>query len=195
MIRPVDASIPISGRRAFGARRGTSIHQGVDLIAARGSPVVAVADGVVTHASRELASGFSGYGRIVVVRHGESGPWFLYAHLENVDVKPGERVQARDSLGSVGNTCFSKEDPTHRCSGAHLHFEVSPTRYPQASQAPRMDPVAYLSSGELGTPAPASTPATSTNARKPKTNAAAVAALALVGALWGFAMLITKGST
>ncbi len=158
MLRPVDAGIPTEGNRAFGTQRSaTHTHQGIDLVAPRGAPVRAVAGGTVTHASAKLERGFSGYGRHVVVRKGSAGPWFLYAHLDGVRVRPGDTVAQGQTIGTVGNTCFNKSDPGRLCGGKagagyHLHFEVSPRRYPQDSEAPRLDPVAWLSSGQRETP-------------------------------------------
>lgn len=136
---------PQTGRRSFGFQRtDTHKHQGIDLGAPRGTPVMSLIDGVVTHASDELAEGFSGYGRHVVVREGEDGPWFLFAHLESVDVVPGQRVSFAETLGTIGDSCFDKSDPSNVCKGVHLHFEVSPTRYPQGSEAPRIDPIEWI---------------------------------------------------
>lgn len=138
--------LPRYGRRGgyLDRRSATHLHRGIDLGAPEGTPVYAIAPGVVTHASAELGSGFSGYGGHVVVRLGTAGPWLLYAHLSRVDVRPGDSVAGGQLLGAVGRTCYSREEPRKLCGGAHLHFEVSPTPYPQDSEAPRLDPVAYL---------------------------------------------------
>lgn len=158
MLRPVDAGIPTEGNRAFGVQRSAEhTHQGIDMVARKGTPVRAVRGGIVTHASNGLAQGFSGYGRHVVIRVGSKGPWLLYAHLDHASVRPGDTVAQGQQIGTVGNTCFNREDPSHLCGGKagagyHLHFEVSPRRYPQPSEAPRLDPVAFLSSGTHETP-------------------------------------------
>ena len=79
-----------------------------------------------------------------MIRAGARGPWFLYAHLDRAQVVPGQRIGAGAQIGTVGRTCFRRDDPSALCSGSHLHFEVSPRAYPQDSEAPRLDPVAYL---------------------------------------------------
>jgi hypothetical protein len=148
MMRPIDnATLPTEGLRSFGFQRSaTHTHQGIDLPAREGVPVLAVAPGVVRHATHEWQQGFSGYGRVVVVEHPELGAWTLYAHLSEVLVAPGEVVSAGEMLGRVGRTAFTHEDHTaeFQTSGAHLHFEVSPRPYPQDSEAPRLNPVAWL---------------------------------------------------
>lgn len=143
-LRRLSGIVPTTGPRAFGASRETHTHNGVDLLIPRGTDVFAVADGTITHASDALETGFSGYGAHVVLREGNAGPWYLFAHLDGVNVKPGDRVSFGDVLGQVGDTCFDKTDGAKRCNGVHLHYEVSPTPYPQANTAPRRDPVAWL---------------------------------------------------
>jgi murein DD-endopeptidase MepM/ murein hydrolase activator NlpD len=148
MISPVkDAHIPIPpSRLSYGYQRTeTHKHQGIDLVAPLGTPVYAVEAGTVAHAVSEWRKGFSGYGRAVVIR-GNSGRWFLYAHLNDVYAREGDDVLEGQTIATVGNTAFTKDEPEAVVqSGAHLHFEVSPTPYPQESEALRLDPVAVLS--------------------------------------------------
>lgn len=108
---------PVSGglSSAFGSRADPidghrSEHQGVDLAAAIGTPVVAAGPGVVVSAGDS-----GGYGQRVVVDHGD-GLETRYAHLARIDVKPGDRLNAGQRLGEVGST--------GRTTGPHLHFEV-----------------------------------------------------------------------
>lgn len=141
------AKLPTRGILSWGYQRTDEHkHRGIDLPAPKGTPVLAAASGVVTHAYTTLAPGFSGYGRVVVVKHGKSGPWQLYAHLDKVYVVKGQTVKEGQQVGTVGTTCFRDSDPDAQCA-AHLHFEVSPRAYPQPSEAPRMDPVAWLQGG------------------------------------------------
>jgi len=86
-------------------------HKGQDIAGEEGSPVIAVADGVVRFA------GWSdkGYGYMVVVDHGSYQT--LYAHLRTDPVvNSGQTVSAGQLLGELGNTGFS--------TGPHLHFEI-----------------------------------------------------------------------
>lgn len=93
---------PFTGEREF--------HQGVDIVADRGTPVVATADGVVTRATR-----YMGYGKMVHISHGY-GMATRYGHLNEILVRPGQRVSRGDVIGRVGST--------GRSTGPHLHYEV-----------------------------------------------------------------------
>ena len=95
-------SDPFNGLRAM--------HEGVDLIARHGSPVLATASGVVTRSGRAGA-----HGQMIEIRHAEG--WVTrYAHLSRRLVAEGERVERGDVIGHLGNT--------GRSSGAHLHYEL-----------------------------------------------------------------------
>lgn len=100
----------------FGSRRrthggGGRNHSGIDIVVAKGTPVLAAADGTVTFAGE---SG-SGYGRIIKVDHG-GGMETWYAHLNAYSVKEGVPVPTGTKIGEVGRT--------GRASAYHLHFEV-----------------------------------------------------------------------
>lgn len=196
MPTPAAAKLPTSGIRSFGYERtGSHTHQGIDLVAPLGSPVESMARGVVTHASSELAQGFSGYGRHVVVRVGDAGPWLLYAHLDAVLVTPGERVTKGQQIGTVGRTCFDRSDPAKLCSAAHLHFEVSPRAYPQASEAKRMDPIRWLASlGETTIEIDPSQPQRPPVARESAAQPSSYLWPVLAGLAAGFALLLTVRS-
>ena len=88
------------------------LHEGVDISADSGVPVIAAADGVVVEAGTK-----GGYGRYVAVRHAESLTTF-YAHLGAIapGVKPGTAVKAGTVVGRIGSTGTS--------TGPHLHFEI-----------------------------------------------------------------------
>jgi murein DD-endopeptidase MepM/ murein hydrolase activator NlpD len=93
----------------FGPRSG-GLHQGIDLAAPHGAPVVATADGEVVLAGRKKR-----YGRIVVINHG-AGYETRYAHLSRISVRVGERVRRGQRIGRVGKS--------GNASGSHLHYEV-----------------------------------------------------------------------
>lgn len=87
-----------------------SWHQGIDISAPYGSPVVATAEGIV------VSSGWmSGLGITVVINHGD-GFTTLYGHLSKSIVKPGQKVKRWDTIGLVGST--------GRSTGNHCHYEV-----------------------------------------------------------------------
>ncbi len=93
---------PITGDRRF--------HSGTDLAAPTGTPVLAAADGTV-----QAANWMGGYGLTVIVNHA-SAQQTLYAHLSELFVQPGQRVEQGTVIGRVGSTGNS--------TGPHLHFEV-----------------------------------------------------------------------
>jgi murein DD-endopeptidase MepM/ murein hydrolase activator NlpD len=101
-----------------------SIHTGVDLDAPRGTPVLAAGSGQVMTVGYGLYSGIQNpkdpYGLAVSIRHdfGYDGKvlYTVYAHLEEARVWVGQRVEAGEQIGSVGDT--------GNADGAHLHFEV-----------------------------------------------------------------------
>jgi len=106
---PVERSLVVVTRE-FGAPRGGSSHQGIDLAAPAGTAVHATADGRVVVAGREKR-----YGRMVLVDHG-GGILTRYAHLKRIDVARGDRVRRGDRIGRVG--------ASGNASGPHLHYEV-----------------------------------------------------------------------
>ena len=84
-------------------------HNGVDYGAPLGTPVRSVADGVVESAGRQ-----NGYGNVVQLLH-SNGTSTLYAHLSQIDVREGQRVEQGQRVGAVGATGWA--------TGPHLHFE------------------------------------------------------------------------
>lgn len=125
---------PVPGRAIvspFGLRQlpwegNGRLHEGVDISADSGVPVVAVADGVVVEAGTK-----GGYGRFVAVRHAERLTTY-YAHLGAIgaNVKPGMAVKSGEPIGRVGSTGVS--------TGPHLHFEI------RDAQKRPLDPAMFL---------------------------------------------------
>lgn len=87
-------------------------HHGTDYAAPRGTPVSAVADGVVVSARRER-----GFGNVVKIRH-DATYTTLYAHLSRfaAGLRPGKRVNQGKVIGYVGSTGLA--------TGPHLHFQI-----------------------------------------------------------------------
>ena len=89
---------------------GTEFHQGIDIAADMGAPIVATADGVVT------AAGWNGgYGNMVDVDHG-GGIVTRYGHASAVAVTVGQQVRRGEVIAYVGST--------GRSTGPHVHYEV-----------------------------------------------------------------------
>ncbi len=100
------------------------LHTGVEFPAPESTPVLAAASGEVVVAGGDTAAhqvaGNEGYGNVVILEHklAEGGDilYTLYAHLSEIDVKPGQAVQAGSVIARVGDTGAA--------TGPHLHFEV-----------------------------------------------------------------------
>jgi hypothetical protein len=112
---PVAAARPRDLQSIFGDPRdgGRRQHEGVDIFAKRGTPVVSATDGVVLRVG-ETALG----GRVVWVWDPTRGLRFYYAHLDEQLVSTGELVDAGDVIGTVGNTGNARTTPPH------LHFGI-----------------------------------------------------------------------
>ena len=98
------------GRQVDKRFRTVTVHQGVDLRAAKGDPVKAVYPGKVA-----FAESFQGYGLLVILQHG-GGYYTLYGHLTGLKVRKGEKVRQGQMVGALGDTGSLK--------GAYLYFEV-----------------------------------------------------------------------
>lgn len=101
------------GGRASPGGIGSTNHGGIDLAAARGTPVVAPISGTI-----EAAGSMRGYGNAIYLR-GDDGRQYRFAHLDGFDVRSG-RVTAGQQIGRVGSTGNS--------TGNHLHFEIRDSR-------------------------------------------------------------------
>ena len=127
----VPSRMPVDGVQltsSFGMRnhpilRQRRQHNGVDLAAARGTPVYATADGMV-----EMAKYWGSYGNYVQIGHGGDLET-RYAHLSSYTVSDGQQVRKGDLIGYVGST--------GRSTGPHLHYEVRVSGEP-------VNPVPYM---------------------------------------------------
>lgn len=127
---PADGSVVSD----FGPRRAplpgaSSWHQGVDISAEHGDPVLATADGDVS-----FAGWSDGYGYLVIVDHG-FGFATRYAHNSEVLVSDGDPVQRGQAIARVGST--------GRSTGPHVHYEVHRHGVP-------VDPSLFLAMHEGG---------------------------------------------
>jgi len=113
------------GMRIHPISKAKKMHDGIDLRASIGTPVVATADGVVEYATKSS----TGYGYLVILSH-NFGFKTRYAHLQNIDVvRVGQFVKKGDLIGYSGNTGYS--------TGPHLHYEV---RFLERS----LDPINFM---------------------------------------------------
>ena len=109
---------PVSFIDTWGApRSGGRGHQGVDMMAARGTPVAAIFDGTISR----TGSG-SSLGGITIWMRSSAGDSFYYAHLDSIagGISSGTSVAAGQVIGTVGST--GNASPAY----PHLHFEYHP---------------------------------------------------------------------
>ena len=116
------------GNGFFGAERnGKRIHQGLDLFAEIGTPVLASRSGRVAAAAQN-----NGIGKFVIIKHPDSIVT-IYGHLSEIFVKKNQFVRQDEIIGSVGKT----GNANFRDIQPHLHFEVRKKGVP-------WDPLEYL---------------------------------------------------
>jgi murein DD-endopeptidase MepM/ murein hydrolase activator NlpD len=116
-------------------RAGTGWHQGNDIFAPIGTPVLAVADGVLSKVGVNTLGG-----NRLWLRDG-LGNTYYYAHLAGYasHTADGIRVRAGEIIAFVGNTGQAVTTPPH------LHFEIHPV------DGPSVDPYPYLVAWQRGT--------------------------------------------
>jgi len=107
----------------FGAREGRP-HDGIDIAAPKGTPVLAAEKGKVIYSD----DGISGYGNLIIIQH-EGGFHSVYGHNARNRVDVDEVVNRKQVIAEVGNT--------GRSSGYHLHFEIRKNQR-------AVDPMKYL---------------------------------------------------
>ncbi|MGQ0814572.1 MAG: peptidoglycan DD-metalloendopeptidase family protein [Gemmatimonadota bacterium] len=128
-------TFPVLGKNSraigsfFGDARdgGRRDHEGIDIFAAAGTSVVAVAPGVISAVNHTPIGG-----KVIWQHDPQRNVTYYYAHLRTQNVRAGARVQAGDVIGTVGNTGNARTTPPH------LHFSV----YKPGRAA--IDPVPFL---------------------------------------------------
>ncbi len=135
---PVKGVRPEALRSTFGApRSGGRKHEGIDIFAPRGTPVVSATRGTVWKVGHDRLGG-----KVVMVL-GEGPAFYYYAHLDRhaPGLKRGMRVEPGTRLGTVGNTGNARNTPPH------LHFGVYPLRLRGLFGARAVDPYPLLTRG------------------------------------------------
>lgn len=135
---PVQGLTPRAVQSGFGAEReaGRRRHEGIDIFASRGTPVVAVVSGIAQPATNGLG------GLVVWLHEPDARRTFYYAHLDRQAFDVPRRVVPGDVLGYVGNTGNA------RTTAPHLHFGIY-------DDGPR-DPLPYVQADDVVPPLPAS---------------------------------------
>lgn len=128
---PVEGRGPSAVLSRWGAARdgGRRSHRGIDIFAPRGTPALAAAPGRV---SRVDTTEIGGY--VVWLREAGTDHSLYYAHLDGQAVREGDRVQAGDTVGFVGNTGNARTTPPH------LHFGIYKRREGALDPFPFVEP-------------------------------------------------------
>ena len=131
---PVQGAYSLGGDDArFGAERSGHIHQGQDVTAAAGTPVVAPRTGFISwRAYQAEGAGF------YLVLHADDERDYVFMHLKNgtLLVDKGDGVTAGQQIAAVGSSGAS--------SGPHLHFEIWPDGWYSTKQSKPIDPLPDL---------------------------------------------------
>ncbi|AJK67693.1 hypothetical protein B840_00265 [Corynebacterium marinum DSM 44953] len=107
----------------YGMRWGT-LHAGIDIANAIGTPILAIMDGTVIDSGPA-----SGYGNWIRIQHSD-GSVSVYGHMSTLAVSVGQSVTAGQQIAGMGSEGFS--------TGSHLHFEIHP------GGAGAVDPVGWF---------------------------------------------------
>ena len=131
---PVAGAYSFGGAQSvFGAGREGHVHQGQDITAAEGTPLVAPLASTVTWVAFQAG----GAGHYVVLR-GADGRDYVFMHLKegSITVAKGAVLAAGAQFGQVGSS--------GRSSGPHLHFEIWPDGWYSSRESQPIDPLPQL---------------------------------------------------
>jgi murein DD-endopeptidase MepM/ murein hydrolase activator NlpD/SH3-like domain-containing protein len=137
LVNPVTGATNRSVGSLYGVDRdgGRRSHEGVDIFAPKGTPVIAPTNGFISRVGNNKLGG-----KVVWMQDQARGQSYYFAHLDSQLVQSGKRVLQGDTLGLVGNTGNARTTP------AHLHFGI----YQRGSK----DPINYIRTLEAATIAP-----------------------------------------
>lgn len=118
LLAAIPTTIPVRGLITSGFGRRASpfsgyltLHRGIDIAAAVGTPIMAPADGVVTFAGSK-----ADFGNVITIAHHKNGIVTKYAHNAQNLVTEGQVIHRGDHIASVGMT--------GNTTGPHVHYEV-----------------------------------------------------------------------
>ncbi len=126
LINPVAGASNKSIGSFYGDSRdgGKRTHEGIDIFAKKGTPVIAPTDGHITR----VGTGKLG-GKVVWMQDTKRGHSYYFAHLDSQKVKAGTKVKQGDTLGTVGNTGNARYTPSHLHFGIYQRKSKDPVHY------------------------------------------------------------------
>ncbi len=128
-------TFPVAGKTAsaigsfWGADRdgGKRKHEGVDIFAKRGTPIIAPVTGYIRFAGERGIGG-----KVVWLRDSKRSQSLYFAHMNEIMVEKGERVNIGDTLGTVGNTGNARTTPPHLHFGIYQNGATNPITHLKA---------------------------------------------------------------
>lgn len=116
-------------------------HQGIDLQAEKGTPVLALKEGLIVGVNL----GLDGYGYTATLRfeHEGSTLYAFYAHLSEIAVKVGDTVTTGQWIGKTGSTGNAKGMDTI-AKGGHLHIEIRLKQNCELGLKDRLNPLEFI---------------------------------------------------
>ncbi len=146
LIFPVSGKANIGGYWGDARDAGGRKHEGIDIFAVKGTPVVAVTDGYVVEVIEDGIGGKS------VTIQSDNYTWrSYYAHLDEQKVSKGQLIKKGQLIGTVGNTGNAKTTPPHLHFGMYEYSgAIDPLPYvktsPKIASPVSAGPVVYKSS-------------------------------------------------
>ena len=144
---PVEGVTSDAIRSRWGADRdgGRRRHEGIDIFAPRGTPVVAATRGRIVNVGDNRLGGL-----VVWLHDSERNQNLYYAHLDRQVAREGDEVQPGDTLGFVGNTGNARTTPPHLHFGIYRRGEGAIDPYPFVWRSPSPLPPIEADTGRLG---------------------------------------------
>jgi peptidoglycan LD-endopeptidase LytH len=132
LINPVAGATNRSIGSFYGASRdgGKRSHEGVDIFAEKGTPIIAPADGYVSRVGTSKLGG-----KVVWLKDSKRGHSYYFAHLDSQAVKAGIQLKKGDLIGTVGNTGNARYTPSHLHFGIYQSRSRDPIHYIQTLEA------------------------------------------------------------
>lgn len=143
---PYPAGIDYTHYNDYGADRsfgGERSHQGNDMMAQRGTPIIAVASGYIEHIGWNTLGG-----QIIGIRDEHNRYWY-YAHMEKYEsgMKKGKTIEAGDIIGYVGDTGYGPPG-TKGKFGTHLHIQLG-IMFPNEKEMIYINPYGIIKFSEM----------------------------------------------
>lgn len=140
LINPVKGAGNLSIGSMYGVPRegGSRTHEGVDIFASKGTPVVAPTSGIIAKTGTTARGG-----KVIWMYDTKRGHSYYFAHLDKQLVVTGRKVKQGDTLGLVGNTGNAAATPPHLHFGIYQHGSKDPIDYIRS-----LDRIVTISEGD-----------------------------------------------